>query len=589
MSWEDRTVKDSFRVDKITVNDIMLHYVQDRFYVNRRYQRKLVWGLREKQLLIDSMMQNIPLPAILLVNYDVPSEGIEDVLEIVDGMQRINAIVSFLLGDFGIEYNGKLCYFDPYSCQETFVLARDGSREMKLHEGSYLPKNLCSDFSRYPLPVIITGKDDATVDLIFRRINSTGRKISSQDMRQSMATGEFADLVRRVASDIRGDNTYSDHVHLCDMPKISIGYQQHGYGVDLNSVFWRRHDLINSEAIKESKDEEIIETLIATVLLGDFKKSKDNLDKLYDNTEKLYMRIEEKVAEFGKDYLEEKFKKTFDTMDMIFNSVDSDFSSYLFAQKRTRNKDECFKILFLAIHQLISEGYTIQNYERVAKRIRDSKTIFTDFTKSNFIDHAAVKVAVENLYALLKQAFCKEIAATGNQMTKEIDKRLGYSRIESQMTEFKIGVSGFKSTTISTDIIRDIAKTLVGMANCSNAKEDGMLIIGIADDKNAYDAWYNVFRESALISNQHYIPGVTKEAEKLYRNTDEYYRALRRCLQNEPISARLKDYILETFEPFDYYGVELIVFHSKYVGEISLYDGVKYVRQASETIVCEGA
>ena len=105
-----------------------------------------------------------------------------------------------------------------------------------------------------------------------------------------MAVGEFPDLVRRIASNVRLDHTYSDHICLCDIPKISIGYRQYGYGIDLNSIFWRRHGLIDPQHIKESKDEEIIETLLAIVLLEDFKKSKEKLDQLYQKVQNLITR-----------------------------------------------------------------------------------------------------------------------------------------------------------------------------------------------------------------------------------------------------------------------------------------------------------
>jgi len=89
---------------------------------------------------------------------------------------------------------------------------------------------------------------------------------------------------------------------------------------------------------------------------------------------------------------------------------------------------------------------------------------------------------------------------------------------------------------------------------------------------------YRISVNEQTLINQHYIPGVTKEAEKLYKNTDTYYRKLRKFIENEPISAKLKEYILETFEPLDCHGVELIVFRSKNMGEIGLYDGEKYVQ-----------
>lgn len=573
-------MSDELRVDRYTVNDIIVSYLKDRFYVNRRYQRKLVWGISEKRLLIDSILRNIPLPAVLIAQYKLKDDD-TNVLEIVDGMQRLNTIVSFVLGEFDVLYNGKMCYFDPASYTETFQLMMEG--KLKPQE-SLLPKDVCQEFYRYQLPAIITGQNKEAIELIFTRINSTGRKISYHDLRQSMAIGEFPDLVRRIASDIRMDNTYTDCIRLCEMPQISIGYKKYGYGVDLDTIFWRRHDLINVPNIKESKDEEIIETLLAIVLLGKFKKSKDNLDRLYDVNTAINKQIEQKVIHIGKDLLEDKFKKTFDVFDMIFDAVNSNFSSYLFDEKKTRNKDECFKILFLALYRLISEKYVITDYAGVAQCIKESKPIFDSFTKVGTISFNDTDSATNNLYKLLKPCFSKEVIITEDEMTKEIDKRLRYSKIERQMTEFKIGISDFNDNAVNVGVISDIAKTLVGMSNCTNADEEGLLIIGIADSKKSYDAWYSVFQEQAVINNQHYVPGVTKEAVKLFGSTDEYYRKIRVLIENEPISSKLKEYILETFAPYDYHNAELMVFKCKNMGEISLYNGMKYVRHSNETV-----
>lgn len=61
MNWSERTVSDEIAVEKSTVNEIFVNYIDDKFYVNRRYQRKLVWEIDEKRLLIDSMLKKIPL------------------------------------------------------------------------------------------------------------------------------------------------------------------------------------------------------------------------------------------------------------------------------------------------------------------------------------------------------------------------------------------------------------------------------------------------------------------------------------------------------------------------------------------------
>ena len=69
-------------------------YREGKLLVNRRYQRKLVWTLDEKQALIDSITKGYPIPLILLAERpDVHGTG---VYEIIDGLQRLNAIFTFI-------------------------------------------------------------------------------------------------------------------------------------------------------------------------------------------------------------------------------------------------------------------------------------------------------------------------------------------------------------------------------------------------------------------------------------------------------------------------------------------------------------
>ena len=49
-----------------TINQIARWYFDNELYVNRRYQRKLVWSIEEKKLYIDSLLQNYPTPSIML-------------------------------------------------------------------------------------------------------------------------------------------------------------------------------------------------------------------------------------------------------------------------------------------------------------------------------------------------------------------------------------------------------------------------------------------------------------------------------------------------------------------------------------------
>ncbi|MBQ3701713.1 MAG: DUF262 domain-containing protein [Oscillospiraceae bacterium] len=69
-------------------------YRENRIIINRRYQRKLVWSEEENARLIDSILKGYPIPLILFAEI-TGSNGII-YYEVLDGMQRLNAIVGFL-------------------------------------------------------------------------------------------------------------------------------------------------------------------------------------------------------------------------------------------------------------------------------------------------------------------------------------------------------------------------------------------------------------------------------------------------------------------------------------------------------------
>ena len=55
----------SLSVTPYTVQMIYGLYYQEKLKINRRYQRKLVWSINEKQSFIDSLIKGYPIPLIL--------------------------------------------------------------------------------------------------------------------------------------------------------------------------------------------------------------------------------------------------------------------------------------------------------------------------------------------------------------------------------------------------------------------------------------------------------------------------------------------------------------------------------------------
>lgn len=92
-------------------------YLKEQIVVNRRYQRKLVWSLEEKEKFIDSLVNGYPIP-LILTSKQKDSER----LEILDGLQRLNAITSFLECEFSL--NGE--FFDLDSITLTKQLKSQG-------------------------------------------------------------------------------------------------------------------------------------------------------------------------------------------------------------------------------------------------------------------------------------------------------------------------------------------------------------------------------------------------------------------------------------------------------------------------------
>ncbi len=86
-----------------SIQSIYAWYGEDKLFVNRRYQRKLVWTLEEKQRLVESILKKYPVPAILIAE----RESVPGTYEIIDGLQRLHAIVSFVETSFAT-LDGKL-------------------------------------------------------------------------------------------------------------------------------------------------------------------------------------------------------------------------------------------------------------------------------------------------------------------------------------------------------------------------------------------------------------------------------------------------------------------------------------------------
>lgn len=147
----------------MTIQEAYRLYRENKLLVNRKYQRKLVWSLKEKQALIDSILKGYPIPLILLAERtDYEGKGV--VYEIIDGIQRLNAIFSFIEQDYS--YNN--CYFDINELARAKQHADAGDFKEVSTEKERLPREECANLLNYQLAVtVFPAKDEKQITDIY--------------------------------------------------------------------------------------------------------------------------------------------------------------------------------------------------------------------------------------------------------------------------------------------------------------------------------------------------------------------------------------------------------------------------------------
>lgn len=255
-------------IDSKTAEELYEWYLDDKLIINRRYQRKLVWSLEEKTALISSMTQQYPIPLLLFVSID-------NKREILDGMQRLEALMSFIEQRFSL--NGK--YFNLDAIALTKQLKDSGKLQQK---EPVLSRESSTLIARYRFAISEYSSTEDHIDEVFRRINSNGKILSKQELRSAGCVSNFSELVRKISTIIRGDTTHSDIMGLNKIHNISICNDGLDYGINIDNHFYIRNHIISRPSIRDSDDEELVANILGYIFLDDKPTSgSTSLDTFY--------------------------------------------------------------------------------------------------------------------------------------------------------------------------------------------------------------------------------------------------------------------------------------------------------------------
>ena len=163
-------------------------------------------------------------------------------------------------------------------------------------------------------------------------------------------------IVRKIASEIRGDVSLNDRVVLNNMKRISITSRNLDYGINVDDVFWVSSAIIRREQVRESKDEEIIAEIVATMLLESTPATSSSiLDEYYGlkAKSKRASELEERIRICSSETVRRNFVKVFDEIKNLLNVAGKTFNA-LISKDRTFDKvPRYYQIVFLAFYKLL--------------------------------------------------------------------------------------------------------------------------------------------------------------------------------------------------------------------------------------------
>lgn len=560
------------------ISEIFRWYCDSDLTVNRRYQRKLVWTLEEKRSFINTIIKNYPVPLFLIVNSKETIKGIQyPRKEIIDGLQRLEAIISFILNKYSVKINGRYQYFNLNVYPGNSILIRRG--ELK-QEYPVIDSGICRQFMLYQLPISTIDANETIVGDIFKRINSTGRKLSSQDLRQAGVISRFSNLVRLTATHLRGDAT-DDIINLKEISDYSLNSPGLDYGLDINKVFWVEQGIINEDGLRRSKDEEII-AFLYNCILSNYRSgtSSASLNRVYTENSNIYKMNEGKLTPNKINELIELFRTIIVDLEKILSIKKVTFKNLLLKNHKNYNTDLVFIIIFLSLAQLRNEHYEINDYSKISdvlenmadrefnEIIETSECIWNSEVRNHLIDRA------KNI--LIKYMDFNENNPKWNDIFLDFLKQVS---AEGQMIDFKIGLHDLRTGSENEILISKCIKTLIAMANTKPRKE-GTIVIGISDKESDAIDFTNHYHVEVPKYNEYYVPGIKDEAIKYYGSIQNYLDFIRHSIEKENVDSLVIHNILTTMDTMKYENQTLIVLKLS-TDKPLFYDGELYVRYDS--------
>jgi len=574
----------------MTIMEAYELYRNDKLYINRRYQRKLVWSLQEKKDLVESIILQYPIPLILLASQNGK-------YEIIDGMQRLNAIFGFIENHFPINLSGTDKYFNipDFTFAQTQVTKGIVTPKTGV---DFLTQEQVSAFIQYPFPVTIfkTGSDEE-INETFRRINSTGRKLSPQEVRQAGNVSKFSLLVREIASEIRGDAS-REFLLLQEMPEISIDSKlsKHQYGINAEETFWCKQGVLNVSDLKESEDEQVIADIILSCTLGvPFPASRVAFDNYYGSgNDDKSKDIDIKINAFGEKSVREELLIVFsEIVNMVDFNFDGDKLKPILNPGAGGNPvKEAFYTLYMAFYELmIKDNKAPFDYKKIKSSITN---LHSKLVKSRNYTTTEDRRNNINICKGLIQDYFKATTTTFRSTTSYIIDFQAYlmkSKTEAAIYDFKQGFYTLNPAKREFDEA-SFYKILCNISALANLGKDriGYLFIGVTDKESDTKQVEKLDGLSNLPRYHDFgVVGLEREAKIKGVSLDQYISYITGRISGSNLDDGLKTRITKDITPITYHGQTIIMIKITSGTEPVYFDEKLYQRDGANCVEVTGS
>jgi len=196
----------------MSVGEIVSLHQQKEIIIQPDFQRLFRWSLQQRSRLVESLLLELPIPSIFLIERE------NGVLELIDGLQRISSLLNFI-DPISLNRNSQ----DTGETEELSQRGGDFDLEMEFTplrlEGCELvdelngltfddlPLTLRLRLKRTPVRAVIIKRQSSQFLRyeMFKRLNTGGSKLSDQDIRNVNARmigdigAEFYSKIKRCA------------------------------------------------------------------------------------------------------------------------------------------------------------------------------------------------------------------------------------------------------------------------------------------------------------------------------------------------------------------------------------------------------